>query len=139
MKMIKRTWTALFLSLVLALSLTACGGNSTGGNTSASPVGTYSLKSISADGISMDLEQLKENMIQSGMDTEMNLTMELKEDGSFTIDMSGFNDALSQEGTWQETGSGLELTTGGDTTTVTSKDGTLTIEEGGTTLVFEKQ
>ena len=80
----KNVW-AKMLSLVLVLTcvigLAACGKE--GGSSAA---GTYKLQTIDMGGISMDMEQLATTLGVS--EDDMKVELVLKEDGSFTLDMS---------------------------------------------------
>ena len=120
---------SLLLVLICALSLAACGGKN-------SIAGTYKLQSLEMEGMSMDLEEMSDIL---GIDSDdLNASLSLKEDGSFSLDMSALDESMSVEGTWKSTGSGVDLTAEGDTITATVKGDTITLEDSGTSMVFKK-
>ena len=120
---------SLLLVLICALSLAACGGKN-------SLAGTYTLQSLEMGGMSMDLEEMSDIL---GIDSDdLNASLSLKEDGSFSLDMSALDDSMSVEGTWKSTSGGVDLTAEGDTITATVKGGTITLEDSGISMVFKK-
>ena len=68
----------------------------------------------------------------------MKVELVLKEDGSFTLDMSAVEESLSMDGTWKESGSNIELTVDGETSSATLADGVITISEEGASMTFKK-
>lgn len=131
----KNVWTkmlSLALVLVCVLGLAACGGN--GGSSKAA--GTYTLQTIEMSGLSMDVAQLAET---AGISTdEYKVVLDLKSDGSFTLDAAALEDNMSMEGTWEESGSDIKLTAEGETITATLADGVITFAEEGITMTFKK-
>lgn len=124
----KRTLT-LFLALAMIVSLAACGGG--GGNSAA---GSYKLTELNAGGINMNLEDLA-----ATAGTEINIMLELKDDNSFSLDMSALGTGQSLSGTWKADGDNLVLTADGSDLPVTFDGKTLVMEENGQSLTFEKQ
>lgn len=128
MKHTKQTAVSLLMALILMLSLAACGG----GDTSAA--GTYKLTSMDLEGMSMDIKQLEE---LSGV--KMNITLELKKNGDFTLDMAALDESDSLSGTWKADGNNLTLTSDGEDVTGTLDGKTLVLKQGSESLTFEKK
>ena len=131
----KNVWAkvlSLAVALVCVLGLAACGGN--GGTSKAA--GTYRLQTLDMGGLSMDVAQLAETAGIS--EDEIKIVLDLKSDGSFTLDAAALEDNLSMEGTWEENGSEIKLTAEGQTTTATLADGVITFAEEGVTMTFKK-
>lgn len=124
----KKRVLTLFLALAMVVSLAACGGGDSG------PAGTYKLTQMNAGGISMDLEELA-----SSAGTDMSILMELKTDGTFSLDMSNLDLGLSLVGSWKASGSDLLFTLDGEDLTVPFDGKTLVMEQDGTTLTFVRQ
>lgn len=129
----KKRVLTLLLALAMIVSLAACGG---GGSSAA---GTYKLTEMNAGGISMDLEELAST---AGVD--MSILLELKMDGTFSLDMggqdmSGLTDGVSLAGTWKASGSDLIFTMDGEDLTVPFDGKTIVMEQDGTSLTFVKQ
>ena len=131
----KHVWTkmlSLALVLVCVLGLAACGGDD-GGSKAA---GTYRLQNIDMGGLSMDVAQLAETAGVS--EDEFKVVLDLKSDGSFTLEAAAMDENMSMEGTWEESGSDIKLTAEGQTTTATLADGVITFAEEGLTMTFKK-
>ena len=136
----KNVWTkmvGLALTLVCIIGLVACGDKG-----SSNAAGTYTLQTIAIGGMTMDLEQLAET---AGVPAdELKVTMDLKSDGNFLLDMYALADTMggatdtNMEGTWKESGSNITLEADGATTTVTLQDGVITMEEEGMSMTFKK-
>ena len=89
--------------------------------------------------MTMDLPQLAEAAGVS--EDELKLNLELKEDGTFVLDMAALQQAdMSMEGTWEQSGSNIKLTAEGSTTSATLKDGVITIadDSAGISMTFKK-
>ena len=125
----KKRALTLLLALAMIVSLAACGG---GGGSSAA--GSYKLTKMDAAGISMDLDELA-----SMAGVEMNITLELKEDGNFSLDMSALGQSESVSGTWKADGNNLVRSAEGDDLPVTFDGKTIVLEQDGQSLTFEKQ
>ena len=130
----KNFWTkmlGLMLVLICAFSLAACGGKK-------SIAGTYNLDTISMSGVTMDVNELADYLGEAG--AELKIALVLKDDGSFTLDMSAIDESQSQEGTWEDKNGALDLTADNETITADYKDGviTLTEETSGMSMVFKK-
>lgn len=125
----KKRALTLLLALAMIVSLAACGG---GGGSSAA--GSYKLTKMDAAGISMDLDEMA-----SMAGVEMNITLELKEDGNFSLDMSALGQSESVSGTWKADGNNLVLSAEGDDLPVTFDGKTIVLEQDGQSLTFEKQ
>lgn len=123
----KRTLT-LLLVLAMIVSLAACGG---GGSSAA---GSYKLTQVNAGGINMDMDELA-----STAGVEFNIILELKEDNSFSLDMSALGMGQSLSGAWKADGNNLVLTSDGNDLPVTFDGKTLVMEDNGQSLTFEKQ
>ena len=131
----KNVWTkmlSLALALVCVVGLVACGGNG-GGSASA---GTYKLQTMEMSGLTMDVAQLAETAGVS--EDEFKVVLDLKSDGSFSLDAASMDDSMSMEGTWEESGSEIKLTAEGQTLTATLADGVITIADSGITMTFKK-
>lgn len=124
----KKRALSLLLVLAMMVSLAACGG---GGG----PAGSYKLTKVSMSGMDIDVEQLG-----SMMGVDVNVTLEIKADGSWSMDASALGmgtEAVS--GTWTASGSTIDLTAEGETLTATLNGSTLVMEEDGESLTFQKQ
>lgn len=95
-------------------------------NNKASYVGKWKGVSASSEGLTLDLATI-------GLD----MTIELKEDGTAVIHLSG--DDNKGTGKWEMTDTGIKLSEGGENVDVKLVDGKLAIEEDGATILFEKQ
>ena len=92
MNMKKRVLIFL-MALAMLATLAACGG---GGK---SPAGTYKLTQINSGGEEMSVKDLADLF---GM--EIDMTLELKDDKSFTWDMGLWGEGESASGTWKMDG-----------------------------------
>ena len=123
----KKRASTLLLALAMIVSLAACGG----GNTAA---GSYKLTEMNAGGINMNVSDLAESI---GM--EFNVILELKSDGSFSLDMAALDESESLSGTWTADGKDLVLTAEGEDVPATFDGKTIVLEQDGQSLTFEKQ
>ena len=123
----KKRALTLFLALAMIVSLAACGGGGSG------PAGSYKMTKMNAGGIEMNIEELSS---MAGMDVK--ITLNLKSDGNFSLDMSAIDANQSLSGTWTADGNTLSITADGVTTTGTIDGGTIVLEENGQTMTFEK-
>ena len=90
--------------------------------------GEWYLKSMSYGGQAMDVTGFG-----------MSGTLNLKEDGTFTMAMTGSEEST---GTWKADGDKVQLTMGTETVDVTIADGTLSItmdEASGTAMIFSRE
>lgn len=129
----KNFWTkmiSLALALVCMLSLVACGG---GGGSVA---GNYSLHSVTAEGETITWKEFAETAGISADDIAIGL--EIREDGTFKLNMDAMDPTLSGEGTWTQDGSTITLNGTGDSLTATHKGSEITIDENGVSLIFKK-
>lgn len=124
----KKRALTLFLALAMIVSLAACGG---GGSSAA---GSYKLTEMNAAGVSMKLDELAS---MAGM--EINIVLELKDDGNFALDMSALGQSESLSGTWKADGNNLVLSAEGEDLPVTFDGKTIVMEQDGQSLTFEKQ
>ena len=86
-----------------------------------------------------DLLSLAAGAGVEGVDEDTALTLEIKEDGKFVLDMTAFDESMSEEGTWEEKDGKLTLTAD-EVPVEASLDGdTITIEEDGSKMVFKKK
>lgn len=122
------------VAIVMVFSLVACGG----GDKSASLAGTYKMTSMEAAGMTVDVATLAE---AAGMDADL-FTLELKDDGSFTMNAFTGEATENMDGTWKADGNTVTLTMDGEDMTAAVDGNKLTIEEtqDGQTMkmVFEK-
>lgn len=129
MKTLKKHALTLLMAMAMMVSLVAC----TGGDGDTSAAGTYNLTNMNAGGVSMDIEQIRE---QAGI--EVNIVLELKEDGNFSLDMSALGTNESISGTWKGDSTSVTMTADGSDVVATIDGTTLTMEQDGQTLTFEK-
>ncbi len=136
----KKHVLSLMMALAMVLSLAACGGTDSNDNAdnnadkTPSIVGTYHLTKVNVSGINMDVAQVSE---QSGVEVKVPLI--LKEDGTFSLDMSSLGTGESISGTWKEDGSNAILTAEGQDIPATIDGKTLSMEQDGQSLTFEKE
>ena len=123
----KKRALTLLLALAMIVSLAACGGGGSGA------AGSYKMTKMNAAGVEMNIEDLA---AMAGVD--MTVTLELKSDGNFTLDMSALGTG-SVSGTWTSSGSTVTLTSDGEDVNATISGKTLVMEQDGQSLTFEKQ
>ncbi len=123
----KKRALTLLLALAMIVSLAACGG---GGGGAA---GSYKMTKMNAAGVEMNIDDLA---AMAGVD--MTVTLELKDDGNFSLDMSALGTG-SVSGTWTSSGSTVTLTAEGEDISCSLNGGTLVMEQDGQSLTFEKQ
>lgn len=128
MKMQKRVLTFL-MALMMVLGLAACGGGS-----GKSAAGIYKVTKMSSDGIEMTTEEISELF-----GTEVKMTLELKDDNSFVLDLGIMGDGETGSGTWKLDGDSLTLSADGEDITTTFDGKTIVLEVGTEVLTFEKQ
>jgi len=119
----KRVVVSLMLVVVMAASLVACGSKSD------SIVGTYKMTKVSMSGLEVSVDEYLKGIGQ----TDGSVLMEVKEDGTYTVDMAGSTDG----GTWEETDGkitmdGLEVTLDGKILTMIEPSSQLS-------MTFERQ
>ena len=130
----KNFWTkmlGMMLVLICAISLVACGGGK-----KSDAAGTYKLESVSVGGVTMTMDDLASTMGEAGV--ELDMSLELKADGKFTLDMAALDENMSMEGTWKDKGKTIDLTADGDTLSAAYENGTITLEAEGTSMTFKK-
>lgn len=120
----KKTWKPVALAMAILLMmgtlLTGCGGNGGGDPI----VGKWSLTNVEVNGTVLDVKTFIEQYGQ-GVDTsELDVSFDVKEDGTFT----GVAGGQTAEGTW-------EKGTDSYTLTVDDQDQAAKLEDG--KLVFE--
>lgn len=113
----------LMMSLVVALTLTACSGDS-------GISGTYELVQMKYNGIVVNPGDALWEQATGGKSA----TITLNNDGSCSADIYG----QTGEGTYKEDGSTVTITIDGDALDFTINDDQLTAENSGVTMVFEK-
>lgn len=128
MNITKKRVLSLLMVLALMVGLVACGG----GKTNAA--GTYNLTKMDMNGVSVDLDQLTE---EAGV--EVKITLVLKEDGNFSLDMGTLGVSESLSGTWKADGNNLTLTSEGTDVPATLDGTTITMSQDGQTMTFEKE
>lgn len=135
-KSFKAKAATLMMALVLVFSFAGCGGGK------SKAIGSYELETIEAEGMTINMEDLLSLAAGAGVegvDEDTALTLEIKEDGKFVLDMTAFDASMSEEGTWEEKDGKLTLTAD-DVPVEASLDGdTITIEEDGSKMVFKKK
>ena len=119
------------ISLVslLVLSLAACSGDS--------KVGKYKLSQMVESDITYSVDELEN--IFSTISVELDVTLELKSDNTFTVEdnvgMTGLEDA---SGTWSEEDGELALTINGRSVDCEYSTGKITLEGDAVSYTFEK-
>ncbi len=134
MKKITRSLTiGLFLILLSALCLTACGGGD-----KSEKLGVYSLTAMEIRGETVEAAEAPSLL---GGDVAMNL--ELKDDGAFslTANILGENEAL--DGGWTEDGEAVSLTMEGQAVPGTVRENALVLDfsaftTNGLTMTLER-
>lgn len=129
----KKQVLTFLMVLAMVISLAACGGGggSGGGN---SPAGTYQMTSMNSDGMEMTAEDLA-----AMFGTEVKMTLEIKDDNSFVLDLGFLVEEESVSGTWEMDGDNLKLSAGGDSISVTYDGKTIVMDMDGEVITFEKQ
>lgn len=129
----KKQVLTFLMVLAMVISLAACGGGggSGGGN---SPAGTYQMTSMNSDGMEMTAEDLT-----AMFGTEVKMTLEIKDDNSFVLDLGFLVEEESVSGTWEMDGDNLKLSAGGDSISVTYDGKTIVMDMDGEVITFEKQ
>ena len=131
----KRIISLLLVTLLVAALFVGC--------SKSDPVGTYKIdldsmieakKKESDKTKDMSNEEIKDLMKQAGI-SEDAFGLEIKDDGKFTLEYAG----EKEEGTWKLDGSKITLTVDNDPLECDYEDGKITMDMGGTTLVFVKK
>ena len=119
---------ALLMSVVL---FAACGD----GNSGSDPVGTYKFSSMT---MGEETYKVGDEIPGLGQKFDENyLTIELKEDNTFTMSVMGIPGG--EEGTWELDGKTLTLTAGESPMECTLSGGTITMEDdSGATIKLKK-
>ncbi len=113
----------LMMSLLVALTLTACSGDS-------GISGTYELVQMKYNGIVVNPGDTMWEQATGGKSASITLNS----DGSCSADIYG----QTGEGTYEENGTTVTITIEGDPEDFTIKDNQLTAENNGVTMIFEK-
>ena len=124
----KKRGLTFLMVLAMMVGLVACGGSG------KNPAGTYNLVTMESGGEEMNVTELADLF-----GTEIDVTLELKDDESFTLDMGFLSDGESTSGTWKMDGDSLILTAEGDERPVTYDGETIVMDLEGESLTFEKQ
>lgn len=131
----KRIISLILVALLVAALFVGC--------SKSDPVGTYkidmdsmikAMKEETDELKDKSDEEIKELMKQLGM-SEDAFGLEIKDDGKFTLEYAG----EKEEGTWKLDGSKITLTVDNDPLECDYEDGKITMDMGGTTLVFVKK
>jgi hypothetical protein len=131
----KRTISLILVALLVAALFVGC--------SKSDPVGTYkidmdsmieAMKKESGELKDKSNEEIKDLLKQTGM-SEDAFGLEIKDDGKFTLEYAG----EKEEGTWKLDGSKITLTVDNDPLECDYEDGKITMDMGGTTLVFVKK
>lgn len=124
----KKRILILLMALAMVVILGACGSS---GKT---PAGTYNLIKIGSGGEELTIEEMNEI---AGMEIE--ITLELKTDNNFTLDLGILGEGENINGTWKMDGDSLILSAEGDDLSVTYDDKIISMDMEGEILTFEKQ
>lgn len=130
----KKQVLTFLMVLAMVVSLAACGGGDGGSSGDNSPVGTYQMTSMNSDGMEMTAEDLT-----ALFGTDVEITLEIKDDNSFTLDLGFLAEDESVSGTWAMEGDSLKLSAEGDSISVTYDGKTIVMDVDGEILTFEKQ
>ncbi len=131
----KRIISLILVALLVAALFVGC--------SKSDPVGTYkidmdsmieAMKKESGELKDKSNEEIKDLLKQTGM-SEDAFGLEIKDDGKFTLEYAG----EKEEGTWKLDGSKITLTVDNDPLECDYEDGKITMDMGGTTLVFVKK
>ena len=117
--------------------LTACGGNTGGGNDTSKYVGHWNIKTMEAGGESLDVQSIFNAV---GTDSSDTVGLDIKNDGKFTLDIYGTG---NHEGTWKMSDNNtIILNVDGDEQECKLEGTQLSMSYGGGSgelkLVFEK-
>ena len=125
---------SLLLVLICIVSLTACSG---GSGSKSALIGTYSLKSIEASGITVDVAEAAD--LFGG---EFSMTLELKDGGKFSLSANMLGESETTEGEWSEDGNTVTLTAEGENISATVDGSTMKLDLSaayeGMIMVLEK-
>ena len=113
------------MAIAASLTFTGCEKSDT-----ASDAGRYNFYSMTEDGGTITMQELEKMYNEMDMEAP-EMYLELNEDGTGQLIM---DDEDNQKVEWKE---GV-ITVDGEDSKYTIKDGKLTLEEGDTTIVFEK-
>ena len=123
----KKQVLIFLMALVMIVSLVGCGG-------SKNPAGTYKLTALNSGGINMNVKELADLF-----EMDIEATLELKDDSSFTLDMGFLGEGEITSGTWKINGDSLILTAEGQDLSAAYNGKTVVIDMEGESLTFEKQ
>lgn len=112
----------VLMVLSLAIGLVACGG----GNADSQYVGEWKVTSASASGVTIDMATIG-----------LEMSMTINGNGTVSVTASG----ESGSGTWEETDTGIKISSDGESLEAKMVDGKLEMYEpsSGVTMYFEKQ
>ena len=116
----------LLLCALCLLFLAGCSGKN-------QAVGIYDLQTIVRDGTTLEVNQLPQG--EDG--SSFAVTLDLKEDGTFSLDLSALGDTSSMTGVWEEQSGQILLTSGSNTLSAAWSDGVLTLAQDKQTLTFQ--
>ena len=133
-KFLASVCTAVTIAL-LAVVFAACG--------TKSYVGTYKFASMSMTGTGMSMEYVAGQSVMGVTITEDAYVLEIKEDGTFTMDVNMMGETSSVSGTWKEESGAITMTSEGEGNKATLDGGKLimqnTIDGMTTKIVFNKK
>lgn len=121
-----RPLAALLCALGLLLALAGCGGK-------PEAVGLYDLTTVTRDGSTLAVDQIPQ---ENG---SFSATLDLKEDGTFSLDLTAQENTSSMTGVWEEQRGQILLTSGSNTLSASWEDGVLTLEQDSQTLTFRQR
>lgn len=124
-----RPLAVLLCALGLLLALAGCSSKN-------QAVGVYDLKTITRDGTTLEVDKLPST---SDGSASFAVTLDLKEDGTFSLDQSAPDGSSSMTGVWEEQSSQILLTSGSNTLSAAWADGVLTLEQDSQTLTFQQR
>ena len=124
-----RPLAVLLTAVCLLLALAGCSSKN-------HAVGVYDLKTILRDGATLEVDQLPQT---SDGQSSYTVTLDLKEDGTFSLDMTVQGQTSSMTGVWEEQSGQVLLTSGSNTLSATWTDGVLTLEQDSQTLTFHQR
>lgn len=121
-----RPLALLLCALGLLLALAGCSSKN-------QAVGIYDLTTVVRDGATLEVDQIPQ---ENGA---FSATLDLKEDGTFALDLTARENTSSMTGVWEEQRGQILLTSGSNTLSASWADGVLTLEQDSQTLTFQQR
>lgn len=126
---------SIMLAALLLVVMGACTSGGAAGDGKNAAAGTYTIKSMSAAGVEVDVEAA---LSEAGVSTD-DFKIELKEDGKLSLSVFNGSETITEEGTWTADGNKITMVAETSTSEATLDGNKLTMDEDGTVMVFEKK